>query len=148
MFFAPIEIKAYVVPNSVTTIGDGAFDYCSSLEKIAYPLNLKINGLPTNCIRIAYPTDGVIDSEGFVFSADKSKVFFAPIEIKAYVVPNTVTTIGDWAFYYCRSLESVEIPNSVTTIGGRAFQNCISLTSIVIPDSVTTIGDGAFLWCI
>ena len=119
---------------------------CSSLKKIAYPLKLNINGLPT-CKCIAYPTDGVIDSDGVIFSADKSNLFFAPIEIKAYVVPNSVTTIGDWAFVYCSSLTSVEIPNSVTMIGDSAFQNCSSLASVEIPNSVTTIGGGAFCGC-
>ena len=72
------------------------------------------------------------------------------------VIPNTieyggknysVTTIGQWAFYSCISLASIDIPNSVTTIGRRAFCYCASLTSVNIGESVTTIGDGAFLFC-
>ena len=72
------------------------------------------------------------------------------------VIPNTieyggknysVTTIGQWAFYNCTSLASVNIPNSVTTIGEWAFENCTSLASVNIGESVTTIGDGAFLFC-
>ena len=141
------SLTSVEIPNSVTAIGVGAFWDCSSLKKIAYPLNLNINDLPTDCKRIAYPTDGVIDSDGVIFSADKSNLFFAPIEIKAYVVPNSVTTIDDWAFVYCSSLASVEIPNSVTTIGDGAFNNCSSLASVEIPNSVTTIGDGAFNNC-
>ena len=58
-----------------------------------------------------------------------------------------VTTIGDYAFYYCYSLTSVTIPASVTTIGRGAFDDCDSLTSVTIPDSVTTIGDWAFRSC-
>jgi hypothetical protein len=57
----------------------------------------------------------------------------------------TVTSIGEKAFYYCRSLTSVSIPNTVTTIGYEAFYNCEWLTSVNIPQSVTNIGDGAFL---
>ena len=58
-----------------------------------------------------------------------------------------VTTIGEWAFYWCESLTSVTIPDSVTTIGYAAFWGCNSLTSVTIPDSVTTIGEDAFNSC-
>ena len=58
-----------------------------------------------------------------------------------------ITTIGDYAFYWCDSLTNVTIPDSVTTIGYQAFHYCESLTSVTIPDSVTTIGDGAFSGC-
>ena len=62
-------------------------------------------------------------------------------------IPDSVTTIGEYAFCYCDSLESVTIPDSVTTIGEYAFYECSSLTSVTIPDSVTTIGDYAFWGC-
>lgn len=72
------------------------------------------------------------------------------------VIPNTieyggknysVTTIGQWAFYSCISLASIDIPNSVTTIGEFAFAYCFSLASVNIGESVTTIGVGAFIYC-
>ena len=63
------------------------------------------------------------------------------------IIPNSVTIIGDWAFWNCYSLTSINIPNSVTTIGNSVFKNCISLTSITIPNSVTTIGRSAFTGC-
>ena len=59
-----------------------------------------------------------------------------------------VTSIGNYAFYYCKGLTSVTIPNSVTSIGGRAFEDCYGLTSITIPNSVTSIGNRAFSNCI
>ena len=62
-------------------------------------------------------------------------------------IPDSVTTIGEFAFYNCTSLTSVNIPNSVTTIESWAFRECSSLTSITIPNSVTTIGNGAFRYC-
>ena len=59
-------------------------------------------------------------------------------------IPNSVTSIGNYAFYYCTGLTSATIPNSVTSIGVGAFYGCTSLTSVTIPNSVTSIGDGAF----
>ena len=67
--------------------------------------------------------------------------------IKAVVIENGVTTIGEYAFSDCSSLTSITIPESVTTIGEYAFSDCSSLTSITIPESVTTIGDSAFNGC-
>ena len=58
-----------------------------------------------------------------------------------------VTSIGDYAFYYCSSLLCVLIPNSVTSIGENAFFSCCALRSVVIPDSVTSIGENAFQYC-
>ncbi|MCQ2129649.1 MAG: leucine-rich repeat domain-containing protein, partial [Bacteroidaceae bacterium] len=67
--------------------------------------------------------------------------------LTSITIPNSVTTIGDFAFASCGSLTSITIPNSVTTIGDYAFYGCGSLTSITIPNSVTTIGNHAFYAC-
>ena len=64
--------------------------------------------------------------------------------LTSVVIPDSVTSIGEYAFYNCDSLTSITIPNSVTSIGSEAFYYCYSLTSIVIPDSVTSIGRDAF----
>lgn len=66
---------------------------------------------------------------------------------KDVVIPESVTSIWDSAFYGCSGLTSISIPESVTTIGSYAFCKCIGLTSINIPKSVTTIGDSAFSGC-
>ena len=62
-------------------------------------------------------------------------------------IPNSVTSIGEYAFCYCGSLTSVTIPNSVTSIGKGAFEGCSGLTSVTIPNSVTSIGGYAFEYC-
>ena len=67
--------------------------------------------------------------------------------IKFVEIAEGVTTIGEYAFYGCSSLESVTIPNSVTSIGNRAFNGCSGLTSVTIPNNVTSIGDYAFYNC-
>ena len=112
--------KNTAIPNSVTTIGEGAFEDCTDLTSIEIP-----NSVTT------------IGDYAFCFCTDLTSI----------EIPNSVTTIGYSAFYECTGLTSIEIPNSVTTIGHSAFKYCTSLTSIEIPNSVTTIGDYAFRNC-
>ena len=64
-----------------------------------------------------------------------------------YTIPDSVTSIGDYAFEYCSSLTSITVPDSVTSIGNAAFFECANLTSITIPDGVTSIGNNAFRNC-
>jgi Flp pilus assembly protein protease CpaA len=68
-------------------------------------------------------------------------------ELTSVTIPNSVTSIGDFAFYFCTELTSVTIPNSVTSIGNSSFRHCNKLTSIIIPNYVTSIGDCAFAFC-
>ena len=62
-------------------------------------------------------------------------------------IPDSVVSIGDSAFCYCRNLTSVTIGNGVMSIGNSAFESCHSLTGVTIPDSVVSIGDSAFRYC-
>jgi hypothetical protein len=73
--------------------------------------------------------------------------FYHCSELTSVTIPNSVTSIDGYAFFGCSSLTSVAIPNSVTTIGGYAFSGCSSLTSVTIPNSVTIIGTHAFQNC-
>ncbi len=115
------NIKSYVIPNSVTSIGDSAFE-CLSPDFI-------------------YEDD-------ILFNKDKSRIIsFRNQNIKSYVIPNSVTSIGDSAFWGCRSLSDIVIPSSITSIGDCAFWDCSSLSDIIIPSSVTSIGDSAFEGC-
>ena len=72
---------------------------------------------------------------------------FAPAELTAYVILDSVTAIGEWAFAGCTCLTSVTIPESVAEIGIGAFSGCTSLVSVTIPDGVTRIGLYAFSGC-
>ena len=71
------------------------------------------------------------------------KAFFGCDKLTSITIPNNVTSIGS-AFSYCRNLKSVTIPNSVTSIENYAFRGCTNLSSITIPNSVTSIGEYAF----
>src|SRR6266446_3959723 len=72
---------------------------------------------------------------------------FANSSVTSVTVPNSVTSIGQEAFYYCTLLTSFTIPNGITSIEFRTFGNCSSLTTVTIPNSVTTIGNSAFFNC-
>ena len=76
-----------------------------------------------------------------------TKVIMASRNATTYNIPNTVTEIGQNAFYYCNKMTSINIPDSVTTIGAKAFYSCSSLKEITIPQSVTSIGADAFIYC-
>ena len=138
------------IPNSVTNIGNEAFSGCKSLTKITIPSNVvNMNGNPF----LKWDGDLYNESKAFIyehqvlFNKDKTTLIAYRSKDTNYSIPNSVTNIGDNAFYGCQSLTNIKIPNSVTNIGDRAFASCSSLTSINIPNSVTNIGDSAFAWC-
>jgi len=109
--FAGTGLTSVTIPNSVTSIGVGAFGACTTTS-ITIPNSVThLSGFNNN-------------------------------QLTSVTIPNSVTTIGNGAFQD-NQLTSVTIPNSVTTIGWNAFMNN-QLTSVTIPNSVTTIGDYAF----
>lgn len=139
-------LSSVLIPNSVTEIGEDAFSGCSGLNKLAYPSGLRGIYLPG--IAYAYPREGAIIEDGVVYGPEKKVIYFVPISAKGgYVIPNSVTEIGEYAFRSCSGLYSVIIPNSVTKIGANAFRSCSVLQSVFIPTSVTEIGYGAFADC-
>ncbi len=90
---------------------------------------------------------GVITFDGDVTTIGERAFYKDCTRLTSVTIPDSVTTIGESAFYDCTRLTSVTIGDSVTTIGNSAFYNCTSLTSVTIPDSVTTIGNDAFYCC-
>ena len=135
--------KNYIIPNSVTSIGDGAFSMCESLTNIKIPKSVTNIGysafLGCKSLSSINIPNSVTNIGYSAFSECRSLT-----NIK---IPNSVTSIGDWAFSSCSSLTSINIPNSVTNIGNHAFGSCISLVKINVPDSVTNIGNNTFSYC-
>jgi len=86
--------------------------------------------------------------EGNLYTSERQKLISYLSKGENFIIPDSVTSIGDGAFWFCKSLQSVTIPDSVTSIGDRAFFECSSMQSVTIPDSVTSIGDGAFHGCL
>ena len=108
------------IPNSVTSIGEAAFDDCRNLTSVIIP-------------------DSVTSIGGYAF--------YECTSLTSVTIPNSVTIIGNSAFEFCTSLTSVSIGKGVTSIGNRAFRRCESLISVTIPDSVTNIDGMAFGGC-
>ena len=138
------------IPNSVTTIGDLDFVDCKSLTSITIPNSVvTIIGNPFKGWHgnLYNESKAFIYEDHVLFNKNKTTLIAYRAKKTNYTNPNSVTTIGDWAFAGCDFLTSINIPNSVTTIGDWAFRNCESLTNINIPNSVTTIGKGAFDGC-
>ena len=163
-FYNCSSLTSITIPNSVTSIGGSAFSGCSSLTSITIPNSVTSIGSSAfyGCV---FVLDNFINNSSL--NAEENNYWEATIANKeidgllikndtvidcrpavVYVtIPNSVTSIGDYAFRDCRSLTSITIPNSVTSIGIGAFYDCSSLTSITIPNSVTSIGIGAFYNC-
>ena len=138
------------IPNSVTTIGNWAFANCESLTSITIPSSVvTIIGNPFMLWHgnLNNESKAFIYEDNVLFNKNKTTLIAYRAKETNYTIPNSVTTIGIWAFNCCKSLTSINIPNSVTTIGNKAFNGCESLTSINIPNGVTTIGEHAFAHC-
>ena len=145
------SLSEIVIPSSVTSIGDWAFSSCRSLKYISIPKSvICLNGNPfakwkgkLECL-----SPNFVYEDDVLFNKDKSRIIsFRNQNIKSYVIPSSVTSIGDRAFSSCRFLSEIVISSSVTSIGDLAFSDCDSLSEIVIPSSVTSIGDLAFSDC-
>ena len=145
------SLAEVVIPNSVTSIGDRAFSGCRSLTEVVIPNSVVcINDNPffdwngkLECLSPSF-----VYEDNILFNKDKSRIIsFRNQKQTSYVIPNSVTSIGGFAFHKCESLTEVVIPNSVTSIGDRTFFGCSSLIEVVIPDSVTSIGEFTFSQC-
>ena len=127
-------LKSVTIPDSVTSIGSYAFDNCTGLKgvyitDIAAWCNIKFDSNSSNPLYYA------------------QNLYLNNQLVTDLVIPDSVTSIGSWAFSRCTGLSSVAIPDSVTSIGGYAFSRCTGLSSVTIPDSVTSIEHLAFHDC-
>jgi len=172
------NLASVTIGNNVTSIGEYAFDDCRRLINVNIPSSVASIGkyafndcsiLETIDVNSGNTTYSSID--GIVYDKTTDTLILCPegksgtvnipdsvtsIGIYAFngcyrvtniAIPNNVTSIGNSAFYACSSLVSVTIPDSVTNIGSHAFYRCSKITSITMPDSVTSIGNSAFRDC-
>ena len=150
------SLNSITIPDSITSIGDGAFRDCYSLNSITIPDSVTSIGDYTFFYCYSLTSITVSDNnkyyksiDGVLFDNNVQKIIAYPCGKSSnyYTIPDSVTSIGSFAFEGCSNLNSITIPDSITSIGNFAFYGCSGLTSITIPKSVTSIGDGAFREC-
>ena len=124
------SLKKIYIPRSVESIGNNAFDLCGNLVEI----NVDKNNNKYSSL------------DGVLFNKEQDILIKCPNK-ETYIVPNSVVSIGKYAFNLCVNLKSLSITNGVTNINEYAFQYCENLVNVLIPNSVTTIGSGAFEYC-
>ena len=147
------SLTTITIPNGITSIGEGTFSYCKSLKSITIPNSITSIGEGTFC-GCESLTNIVVAKGNTIY--DSREECNAIIETgtntlicgcQTSIIPNSVTSIGEGAFFHCESLTDITMPNSVKSIEDGAFCQCSSLTSITIPNSVTSIGYTAFWDC-
>lgn len=126
------RMTCLTIPSSITSIAEQAFPNCRSLKQFIVPAD-----------HPKYTT-----SEGVLFTKEMDTLIAYPnSKTAAYFIPKEVKMIAKGAFQFCYDLSSVTIPEGVTTIGNNAFSSCHSLKEIVLPQSVRFVGDDAFSYC-
>ena len=153
-FYNCTGLTSITIPDSVTSIDDYAFYNCTGLTKINW--NAESVSDFSESSRVFYNTGTSGSGINVVFGDNVKRIptyafyvsdsSYRP-KIKSVTIGNSVTSIGDYAFYYCTGLTSVIIPDSVTSIGYRAFYKCTGLKSITIGNGAETISEDAFKGC-
>lgn len=140
-----LNITNVTIPNSVTSIGNGAFYNCDYITQIIFEENSVVESIGNytfyGCGRL---TDIIIPNS---VTNIGENAFENCVSLINVTIPDSVTNIGNSAFYKCRDLENINLPNNIIDIGNHIFFDCGSLKNITIPNNVETIGDYVFGKC-
>ena len=147
-FYHAIHFTLLNLGNSVTSIGNSAFAYCSGFSG-SLTIGNSVTTIGNNAFQYCSGFTGNLTIGNSVTSIGNSAFNYCRSFTGSLIIPNSVTSIGAYAFYYCSGFTgNLAIGNSVTSIGNYAFANCYGFTgNLTIPNSVTTISDYAFGSC-
>jgi hypothetical protein len=150
--FADCEsLQQVTISDSVKTIGIGVFLGCLYLQQITIPESvISIGEIVFNGCRnldLINNSNRYIITDKLLIDIIKNRIISYYGEEKKLNIPDSVTSIGRWAFARCKSFQQITIPDSVKDIGEYAFEGCTSLQEITIPNSVTSIDKFAFYGC-
>ena len=147
------NLTSLSIPNSVTSIGNEAFNKCGSLTSVTIPNSVTSIGSQVfsscyNLISIIVESGNTVydsrnECKAIIETATNTLIYGC----QNTIIPNSVTDIGAYAFYYCNNLTSITISNNINSIGKYAFSGCNGLTTFTIPNSVTIIEDSVFKNC-
>jgi hypothetical protein len=154
-FYGCANMTGITLPNSLTNIGVNAFANCTSLTSVTIPSGVKTIGdspflycSGLTAINVASSNTAYSSADGILFDKPQATLIEAPESFSgSYTVPNTVTGIGDNAFYGCSNLTGITLSTNVASIQSSAFANCGGLTAFNFPGAVTNIGASAFFGC-
>ena len=142
-------LESVIIPPGVSTLEYGAFERCSRMIKGAYPSNLE-NPFPYGQ-QVTYDRSIATVENGHLFTGEdkaKTNLLFVNTYISGEItLPETVTTIGDFAFKDCDGVTGVTFDDALTSIGQEAFYECNALTSVTFGDALSSIGNQAFYRC-
>ena len=147
------NLTSITIPDSVTNIGKDAFSICRSVSSIVVDSNNPIYDSRNDCNTIIETSTNTLikGCNNTIIPNSVASIgdgaFWSCTRLITITIPESVTSIGDDAFCHCESLKSITIPEGVTSIGNSTFFYCNGLTSITIPESVTSIGNYAFKTC-
>ena len=131
-------LTSVIIGNSVNSIGDYVFSGCSGLKKSAYPSGLR-NPFSYGTV-IQYPSEGAIIEDGFVYGPEKSAIYFAPLSFEGeYDIPESVTSIGENAFYGCSGLTSVKTTTiNPPVMNDNSFEGLYDTAALSVPEDAVT----------
>ena len=151
-FYRCYSLKTLNLPDGLTSIGDSAFSLCFSLETLNLPAGLtSIGANPFSVceeLKLSNHSSHFKIQNNLLLSSDGSQLISYMGKESSVTIPDCVRSIGDYAFYYCRSLAALNLPAGLTSIGDSAFSECKSLVTLNLPDGLKSIGNNAFYECI
>ena len=146
-FLNNTAITSVVLPDSITSIGENAFNGCESLTSVTFGKNSQLSSIGPGAFNYCYSLESITIPESVTSIGSEAFNYCCGLRSVTFGENSQLTSIGDGVFNCCESLESITIPDSVLSIGYSAFEGCTALKNITIPGSVLSIGDNAFKEC-